>query len=94
MAREAFIHCENDQALKMALKKRCFKTIENVNPGEWIYFKNGRKWEGPIKVTTVHGKLIYAVRAGRLLTINTDHAKLSKAGEIRKKETNLETKDD
>ena len=31
-----------------------------------------------MKVTTKDGKLLYAIRAGRLLTINTDHAQLSK----------------
>ena len=42
------------------------------------FFKNDKKWEGPVKVTTKDGKLLYAIRAGKLLTINSDHAQLSK----------------
>ena len=70
-AREAFIHCENDSALKTALRKRCFLNAKQIEAGDWIYFKNDRKWEGPVKVTTKDGKLLYAIRAGRLLTINS-----------------------
>ena len=61
MAREMFIQCESDHILKMALKKRCFASSKEISPGEWIYFKNGKRWEGPVKVTTKDGKLLYAV---------------------------------
>ena len=80
-AREAFIHCENDSALKTALRKRCFLKAKQIEAGDWIYFKNDRKWEGPVRVTTKDGKLLYAIRAGRLLTINSDHANISKCAE-------------
>ena len=83
LAREMYIQCENDTALKTALRKRCFKSAEMVNIGEWIYFKNARAWEGPVKVVSKDGKLLYVVRAGRLLTINSDHAVVSKCGEVR-----------
>ena len=58
----------------MALKKKVYTDPTKIKPGEWIYFKNTRVWEGPVKVTTKSGKLLYAVRMGQLLTINTDHA--------------------
>ena len=77
-AREAFVECESERILKTALKQRIFARGENIQPGDWIYFKNkSRRWEGPVKVATKDNKLLYAVRGGRLLTINTDHAVLS-----------------
>ena len=77
-AREAFVECEADRVLKAALKRKVYARGEDINPGSWIYFKNkSRKWEGPVKITTKDGKLLYAVRAGRLLTINIDHAVLA-----------------
>ena len=79
-AREAFIECEADRVLKQALKKRVFACSDEIKAGSWIYFKNkSKRWEGPVKVTTMSGKLLYAVRGGRLLTINSDHAKLVKS---------------
>ena len=77
-AREAFIKCEADRVLKQALKSRIYTQSGNISAGEWIYFKNKRKWEGPVKVTTKDGKILYAIRKGRLLTINSDHATLAK----------------
>ena len=82
LGREAFVECEADRVLRTALRKRVYARNENIGPGDWIYYKNKTKrWEGPVKVTTCSGKLLYAVRAGRLLTINTDHAVLVKSGE-------------
>merc|ERR1711942_65997 len=77
-AREAFIECESDRIIKEALKKRVYSQPESITPGSWIYFKNNKKWEGPVKVTTKDGKLLYTIRAGKLLTINADHAQLAK----------------
>ena len=78
LARESFIQCESSRLLRAALKARVFKTSNEINPGDWVYFKNHRKWEGPLKVTTKDGKLIYAVRANKLLTINVDNVFLGK----------------
>ena len=84
-AREAFIQCEADRVLKQALKSRIYAEGKDISAGDWIYFKNQRKWEGPVKVTTKNGKLLYAIRKGRLLTINSDHATLAKfEGELLK----------
>ena len=77
-AREAFIKCEADKVLKQALKSRIYTQGQDISVGDWIYFKNLRKWEGPVKITTRDGKLLYAVRNGRLLTINSDHATLAR----------------
>ena len=66
-AREAFIECEADRVLKLALKKRVFACSDEIKAGSWIYFKNkSKRWEGPVKVTTMSGKLLYALRGGRL----------------------------
>jgi hypothetical protein len=81
LAREAFIQCEADRVLKTALRKRVYARGENINnPGDWIYFKNKtKKWKGPVKVTTKDGKLLYVVRTGWLMTVNSDHAVLAKS---------------
>ena len=77
LGREAYVQCESDKILKAALKQKIYKRGENVETGDWIYFNNRGKWEGPVKVTTKDGKKLYAVRGGKLLTINTDHAQLA-----------------
>ena len=65
-----------------ALKQRIFAHTDEIKAGDWIYFKNkSKRWEGPVKVTTTNRKLLYAVRGGRLLTINSDHAKFVKSNE-------------
>lgn len=82
LGRQAFIECESDRVQKTALKKRVYAREENISPGDWVYYKNkSKRWEGPIKITTRSGKLLYAVRGGRLLTINTDHAVLVKSSD-------------
>ena len=82
LAREAFIKCESDRILKSALRQRLYKTAGEIFPGDWVYFKNHRKWEGPVKVTTVDGKRLYAIRANKLLTINIDNVVLAKDEDV------------
>ena len=77
LAREAFIQGESDRVLKAALKQRVYKRGEDIEIGDWIYFNNTGKWQGPVKVTAKDGKSLYVVRGGKLLTINTDHAQLA-----------------
>ena len=77
LAREAYIQGESDRVLKAALKQRVYKRGEDIQTGDWIYFNNTGKWQGPVKVTTKDGKSLYVVRGGRLLTINSDHAQLA-----------------
>ena len=81
LAREAFIECESDRVIKTALKRKLYKSSQEILPGEWIYFKNHRRWEGPVKITTKDGKLLYCIRSGRLLTINADHSVVVKCEE-------------
>ena len=80
-AREAFIQCESDQAIREALRQRLYTRIENIQLNDWIYFKENKRWYGPVKVAGVEGKRIHAMRAGRLLTINKDNILLSKSKE-------------
>ena len=77
LAREAYIFGESDRILAGALKQKIYRRGQDINPGDWICYKNKDKWEGPVKVTTKDGKSLYAVRAGKLLTINSDHADLT-----------------
>ena len=81
-AREAFIESESDRTLKFALKQRIYKGVGDVDVGEWIYYKNSKKWEGPVKIHSKDGKLLYSVRANKLLTINSDHVMLTKADDV------------
>ena len=78
LARQAYIAGESDKVLKGALKQRIYARGENIQKNDWIYFKNKSKWEGPVKVVARDGKSLFAVRAGRLLTINADYADLAK----------------
>ena len=83
-AREEFIKCESDRVLRTALKQRVYARREDIQRGDWVYYKNKTKrWEGPVKVAARDGKLLYAVRAGRLLTINLDHAVLEPSQRVR-----------
>ena len=43
LAREAFIECESDRVIKTALKKRLYSRNNDVQVGDWIYFKNKKK---------------------------------------------------
>ena len=95
LSRKAYIECESDRVLKQALKQRIYQRGDDIDIGHWIYFCNkpskGRsKWEGPVKVVGKDKKTLYVVRGGKLLSINSDHAQISRfEGEIRKEEKKL-----
>ncbi len=92
LGREAYIQCESDKILKTALKQRIYKRGEEIRAGDWIYYNNNGKWQGPVKVTTKDGKSLYVVRGGRLITINTDHAQLAMfEGEFVGQEENVDS---
>ena len=74
LAREAYIAGESDKVLKAALKDRIYTRGNNIKIGNWIYFKNNGRWQGPVKVAGKDGKSLYVVRGGKFLTVNTDHA--------------------
>ena len=78
-SREAFIESEPDRSLKSALKQRFFKGAGDISVGDCIYYKNSSKWEGLVKIHSKNGKLLYSVRANKLLTINFNHVMLTKA---------------
>ena len=61
LAREAYIASESDKKLKAALRERIYKRGNNVEVGDWIYFKNQDKWQGPVKVAAKDGKSLYVV---------------------------------
>ena len=46
LAREAFVQCESDRVLAEALKRRIYVGAGEVSPGMWIYYKQGRRWQG------------------------------------------------
>ena len=77
LAREAYTWGESNRVIKAALKQRIYKRGQDVKHGDWIYYKNNGKWQGPMKVCAKDGKSLYAVRAGKLLTINSDHADIA-----------------
>ena len=77
LAREAYIGGESNRVLKAALKQRIYKRGQDIKQGDWIYYKNNGKWQGPMKICAKDGKSLYAVRAGRLLTINSDYADIA-----------------
>ena len=83
LARQAYIECESDRVLKIALKQRIYQRGDDVKQGDWIYFKNKplkmghSKWEGPVKVVAKDKKTLYVVRGGKLLSINSDHSQIA-----------------
>ena len=80
-ARQAYIECESDRVVAEALKKRLYVGVEDVSKGMWVYYKQRGYFHGPVKIHSVDGKRLFAVRAGRLLTINKDDVVLAKPDE-------------
>ena len=80
-AREEFVAVESDRVLRQALKQRIYSKSDNVQSGDWIYYRNNSSsvWKGPVKVTTREGKRIYVLNGGRLNTINLDDILLCKS---------------
>ena len=77
-AREAYIQCESDRVLAEALKQRVYLDAGEVQKGMWVYFKTDRRWQGPVKIHSVDGTKLYAVRGGKLVTINRYDVVLAK----------------
>ena len=80
-AREEFCALESDRVLRAALKQRLYTKCDNVQGGDWIYFRqnNSTVWKGPVKVTSRDGKKIFVLNGGRLNTINLDDILLCKS---------------
>lgn len=82
-AREVFASLESDRVLRKALQERIYSKSDEVQGGDWIYYRNNSSsiWKGPVKVTTREGKRIYVLSGGRLNTINLDDILLCKSDE-------------
>ena len=78
-AREEYIKSESNRTIREALKKRLYVGVEEIHPGWWIYYKQNRIWQGPVKVIAVDGKKIHAYRLGKHICINKDDVMLAKA---------------
>jgi hypothetical protein len=87
-AKEAFIQCEADRTIAETLKSRLYVSEgQKVESGTWVYYKqHGKIWKGPVKIHSVDGKRLYAVRGGKLQCINRDDVILSRAEEQMMKE--------
>ena len=79
-AKEAFVQCEADRTIAETLRSRLYVSEgQKVEPGTWVYYKqHGRLWKGPVKIHSVDGKRLYAVRGGKLQCINRDDVILSR----------------
>ena len=75
--REEYINSESNRVIKEALKKRLYVGVEEIHPGWWIYYKQNRIWQGPVKVIAVDGKKIHYYRLGKHICINKDDVMLS-----------------
>ena len=79
-AREAFIEAESSSRLKKALKSKVFPRGEDLEEGDWIYYKkdsiksSGRVWRGPSQVVATNGKKLFIDQGARLGTVNRDDA--------------------
>jgi hypothetical protein len=79
-AREAFIEAESSASLKKALKSKVFPRGENLQKGDWIYYKkemgksDGRVWRGPSQIVATNGKKLFIDQGARLGTVNRDVA--------------------
>ena len=80
LARQAYVEGESSKSLKLALKQKIYRRPETVERNDWVFFKNlpfSKIWEGPLKILARDGKTLFAVRANKMLAINTEHAELA-----------------
>ena len=79
-AREAFAHAESSSALKKALKGKIFPRGDDIEGGDWIYYKkdenksNNKVRKGPSQVVATYGKKLFVDQGARLGTTNRDNA--------------------
>ena len=77
-AREAFIEAESSITLKKALKSRIHLRGDNIEEGDYIYYKKdskgGKIFRGPSKVVAVNGKKLFIDEGARMSTVNRDVA--------------------
>ena len=79
-AREAFMQAESSKTIADALKARIVNRVENVEVGNWIYYKNleVKQWQGPVKVVMIDNKNVFTIKNNKLVSINKDHVVLQR----------------
>ena len=80
-AKEAFIQAESDQTIADALKARIYHKYEELEIGQWIYWRNheSNKFQGPEKIVMLDNKKVFAIRNNKLISINRDHVILKRS---------------
>ena len=80
-AREAFVQAESDQTIADALKARIYHKYEELEIGQWIYWRNheSNKFQGPEKIVMLDNKKVFAIRNNKLISINRDHVILKRS---------------
>ena len=77
-AREAFIQAESDNTIAEALKARLVHRQEDLEIGQWIYWKDPvvKEWQGPHKIVFMDNKSVFIIRLSKLIPVNRDHIML------------------
>ena len=80
-AREAFMQAESDKTIADALKSRLYHKYEDLEIGNWIYYKNfeTNKFQGPTKIVMIDNKKIFTIRNNKFISINRDHVILQRS---------------
>ena len=80
LARQAYVEGESSKSLKLALKQKIYRRPETIERNDWVFFQNltfSKIWEEPVKILARDGKTLFAVRANKMLAINTEHAEMA-----------------
>ena len=79
-ARESFAAAESDRVLRKALEQRIYSNHNNLEVGQWIYFKCNvdRSWQGPARLTLRDGKNLHLVKHGQPFVVNADDVLLNR----------------
>jgi len=80
-AREAFMAAESDKTIADALKSRLYQRYEDLEIGQWIYWRNfeTNKWQGPSKIVMIDNKNVMTIRNNKLISVNKDHVVLRRS---------------
>ena len=80
-AREAFIQAESDKTIADALKSKLYHKYEDLEIGNWIYYKNfeTNRFQGPTKIVMIDNKKIFTIRNNKLISVNRDHVILQRS---------------
>ena len=83
-AREAFIQAESDKTIAEALKARLVHRHEDLEIGQWIYWKNPvvKECQGPHKIVFMDNKNVFIIRLTKLIPVNRDHVMLRRVESV------------